>query len=330
MPPARRFRPTPCLLSACLAALLLALAAPAAAQNPAGHATDPTPTVAVLTWRGTTDAEKGFKEEMAYLGYRPRYIEMDAGQDPARLEANLSALAQEKPDLIYTFGTTVTLAALRTFTDRPIVFSMVSNPDLTGIMNTVEGSGHNVAGATHAVAESSLLNLLLELVPARTVGILYNPQEKNSQVTVERLRQLSRRAGVELAEQELLPDGDPKAAAEALAGQGAEAVILPSDSLVVSRGKEIVHVFNSRRIPTVAALEPYVLEQEALVGLVASYEDTGREAARVADRILRGEEPAGIPLAYVRPRHIVNQRTAKRLGMAIPGWITHGSATIVQ
>jgi putative ABC transport system substrate-binding protein len=317
------------LFPACLAAALLGLAL-SATQSPAGPNRKSAPTVAVLTWRGPTDSEKGFKGELLRLGYAPRFIEKDAGQDTTRLETNLKELGREKPDLIYAFGTTVTLAAMRAFPDRPIVFSMVSNPDRTGIMQSLAGSGRNVAGATHAVAESSLLSLLLDLIPAKSVGVIFNPQEKNSEVAVERLRGLAERAGVRLAAQELIPGEDPVAVAESLARQGVDAVILPSDSLVVSHGREIVEVLNARRIPTVAAVEPYVLGQGALVGLVASYEDTGRETARVADRILRGEDPARMPLAYVRPRHVVNLRTAQLLGVAIPDWITQGAAKVIR
>ncbi|MEW5774626.1 MAG: ABC transporter substrate-binding protein [Thermodesulfobacteriota bacterium] len=318
------------LLLACLAAALPAHAPQASAQSPAGPQAGRSPKVAMLTWRGPTDAETGFKAEMARLGYAPQYLEADAGQDPARLEANIKELAREEPDLVYTFGTTVTLAALRTFRDRPVVFSMVSNPDRTGIMQDLSGSGRNAAGATHAVAESSLLSLLLDLTQARTVGVIFNPREKNSQVAVERLRGLAERAGVRLAEQEIVPGEDIRAATEALAHHGIDAAILPSDSFVVSHGREVVALLNDHHIPTVAAVEPFVLEHGALIGLVAPYEETGREAARVADRILHGENPAAIPLAYVRPRHIVNLKTAERLGVAIPDWIIQGAAAVIR
>lgn len=330
MTPARPVRLAPLLLLAGLAAMLLAGAPRAAVQSPADPGKVAVPRVAVLTWRGPTDSEKGFKDELARLGYHPAFIEADCGQDPERLAANLRRLAREAPDLVYTFGTTVTLAAMQVIKDRPIVFSLVSNPDKTGIMQSLEGSGRNVAGATHAVSESSLLNLLLEILPAKIVGVIFNPAEKNSLVAVARLRGLAGKAGVRLVEQQLLPGGDPRAAAESLIRQGIDAAILPTDSLIVSHGREIVGLLNAGRIPTVAALEPYVAEHGALIGLVGRYEDAGREAARVADRILRGEDPAGIPLAYVRPVHIVNLRTAKALGLSIPDWITRNAAAIIR
>ena len=272
----------------------------------------------MITWRGETETEAGFKDEFALLGYTPQYTISNCGQDPEKLEQIVEKISLEKPDLIYSFGTTVTLAVMEKVSDTPIICVMVANPDRTGVMPSRAGSGRNVAGVTHATSEVSLLKALLTVAPVQRVGILYNSLEANSQAEVTRYQNLCVKAGVDLIESPVQPGDDLEAAAYSLLSQKIEAVILPSDSLIVSQGRKAVDVFNAARIPTVAALEPYVVEMGALFGLVVAYEQVGREAARLADSILQGQDPADIPLIFIRPAYVVNLHTEEQIGVPLP------------
>ncbi len=310
---------------ACLGVLVLA------GQGLAQTAPDQVPSrIVMITWRGETLSEKGFRHELKQMGHSARFTTFDCGQSEERLEQALADTAAAGPDLIYTYGTTVTLAAMRRFPDTPIVFSIVSYPERSGIMKSAQGSGCNTAGATQTVSETALLNALFEVAKVKTLGILYNPREVNSQVSVERLRILARKSGLRVEERQVQPEEDVAAAARDLASREIDAVLLPPDSLLVSQGTAAVAPFNEKRIPSVASIEPFVTEHGALFGLTASYEDVGRAAAQVAHLILHGEKPGAIPLAAVRPGYVVNMRTARLLGVTIPQHVLDSARVVVR
>lgn len=280
---------------------------------------DPAPRLTLLLWRGETEAEAGLRAGLAENGLADIPITvLDAAQDRARLAGHLSWIGRNNTDVLYTFGQTVTRAAARSFRDLPIVFNLVSNPAGAGLMASERGSGRNLAGVTHSVESSRQLLALGGLVRVRRLGVLYNPLESNSASFLEEMRRLCERARMDL-EEEAAPAGrgDLLHFAERLARKRPDAVVLPSDSHVVSRAREVVALFNRAGIPTLGMLEPY-LSAGALVGLVTGYRDCGVLAAGLVRRILDGADPGTLPLQRPKPRLVVNRDTARLLGVQPP------------
>src|SRR6185436_11181522 len=111
------------------------------AFSTAAPAADSRYSVLLLLYRGMTEAEKGFME---YL--RPRvpvdFVIRDAGADRVRIAEFVEEAKRMRPNLIYTFGTTVTLDTVgaigkidpaRHITDMPVVFNIVADPVGAGL-----------------------------------------------------------------------------------------------------------------------------------------------------------------------------------------------------
>lgn len=88
-------------------------------------------TIAMLLWRGETEAERGFKDRLQELGYAVQYTMLDAEQNHKRLGALLHQLTPQLDtfDYIYTFGTTVSRTTRVVLHDRvPQIFNVVTDP----------------------------------------------------------------------------------------------------------------------------------------------------------------------------------------------------------
>ena len=109
--------------------------------------------IAMVLWRGETEAEKGFRDGLKDLGHAVNYVVMNPNQDRAELGRLLREDLKSKLetfDYVYTYGTTVTLAAKTIVQDKvPIVFSIVTDPIGAGIVKSATGSGENIAGTTN-------------------------------------------------------------------------------------------------------------------------------------------------------------------------------------
>ena len=76
--------------------------------------------VLMITYRGTTDVDLGFRAYLAEAGLDVRYTLRDIAQDVGRLPAILEELPELQPDLIYTWGTPVTLGVVGPYDQPPV------------------------------------------------------------------------------------------------------------------------------------------------------------------------------------------------------------------
>lgn len=123
------------------AAIITSHTAPAAAID---SAADRKFTVFIVVWRGITDAEKGFIDYFKSRKIKAEFIIRDCNNSSNRLPSILSEIRTVKPDLIYTFGTTVTKYIAGTaddhshkknITDIPVIFNIVAKPVESGLVS---------------------------------------------------------------------------------------------------------------------------------------------------------------------------------------------------
>lgn len=157
--------------------------------------------VVMLLWRGMTQAEQGFVDEMNQSD-NIRITILDADKNRQTLAKHINSLDGLEPDLIYTFGTTITLSLLGStnapteFNNSgtiPVVFNIVSDPIGSKIVDSVDSTqrAQNYTGISHIVPYEVQLNVIKELGSINTVGIVFNPLENNSQIAANTLLAVS-------------------------------------------------------------------------------------------------------------------------------------------
>jgi putative ABC transport system substrate-binding protein len=172
----------------------------------------------MILWRGETPVERGFRQELGELGVVAEYQVRDLAQNLDRLPAVLAEARRTRPDLLYTWGTGITLEtvgpwravdATRHITDIPVVFTMVSDPEGTGLQPPPGAPPRpNVTGVSHIAPLAAQINAIRAYLPLRRLGIVYNPRETNSTTNVQELQTLAATMAFELLEAPVPLDDD--------------------------------------------------------------------------------------------------------------------------
>ncbi|WP_320822138.1 ABC transporter substrate-binding protein [Reinekea sp.] len=287
--------------------------------------------VYLALFRGVTAAEQGF---MDYLQAQPNHnIEFhiaDAETDAERVQGFVADIRLHRPDLIYTFGTTVTLAIagamskvdnLAYIHDIPIVFNIVADPVGAKLISTMNASsGRNLTGTSHLVPTATQVNAVTELGDFHHVGVLFNAAEKNSLLQVDKLTEIIDQGEVNLSLSKFPIDGDLDPALELTRAineakqQGVDILYLPSDSFLIAHADSLAKAAMTAQLPVFSATDGPVEKGYALAGLVSKYYLVGQFAGYKAWQVLRGSPVSEVPIETLsRFNTVVNMKVAEQL-----------------
>jgi len=280
--------------------------------------------IAMILWRGETQAESGFKDGLKELGYSVEYIIMNAGQDIKKLGRLLSKLKSkfDEFDYIYTFGTTVSRRTRVIVNDRvPQIFNVVTDPVGAGIVQGMESSGGNISGMSNAIPTAVQIESALGVIKFNKLGIFFNPREKNSMITRKELYNVAKDFDFEVIDlrsppvQKMLQENLQKVIDKSIL---VDAVYLPSDSFLVSNAELIGSQLRAAKVKSIGAIKSFI-ENGALMGVVIDYYQLGRTVARIVDRHQKGEKLQNIPIEKVEePYLVINKTTSDILNINIP------------
>lgn len=288
-----------------------------AAAGLAAQAQDKSPAkpyrIYAITFRGVTDVEKGFRD---YFSARRIPIEItfrDIALDASRIPGFLEEIRRLKPDLVYTWGTSVTLGVVGTYdkadpkthiSDVPVVFTLVAAPVLAKIVPSLKSSGRNVTGVFHVAPTDAQIRAISAYRPFKTLGILYTPTEQNSVVVLREVQELGQKMGFKVVARAFRLDASKKATGEGavelikeIKAAKAEWLYLPPDSFLGTQAQKVViPAATELGLPTFASTEQ-LMESGALAGLVSRYHSIGQFTAYKAEQILvKKVHPRDIPV----------------------------------
>jgi ABC-type uncharacterized transport system substrate-binding protein len=163
------------------------------------------------------------------------------------------------------------------------------------------------------------LEVLRELVPAaKIIGLLSNPTNPSVEIVVPDLPAAAAAFGLHLTVGHASGQGDLNVAFESLVQGRVQALLVHADPVLLSHRQQIVALAARHSVPAMYVSRLYV-EEGGLVSYGANIADAYREVGGYAAKILKGEKPADLPvLQSSRFEFVINLRTAKALGLAIP------------
>jgi len=266
-----------------------------------------------ITFRGMTDVERGFQDYFASRRIPVQITWRDLNREASRMPGFLEEIKRTKPDLIYTWGTSVTLGVVGSYdaydpatqiTDIPVVFTLVAAPVLAKIVPDLKSSRRNVTGVFHVAPTEAQIRAMASYRPFKSIGILYTPTEQNSVVVVDEVREVSKRLGFAVIARPLKLDAAKKVTAEGapemireMKEQKVDWLYLPPDSYLGTQAKSIIiPAAMAVGLPTFASTEQ-LMETGALTGLISRYHSIGQFTAYKAEQILVHKvSPAKIPV----------------------------------
>jgi putative ABC transport system substrate-binding protein len=248
------------------------------------------------------------------------------GGDANRIRTVAQELVRLQPDIIVTGGTPTTAAVQRETRTIPIVFAGVGDPVASGIVPRLDRPGGNATG--FASLEPSLggkwVELLSEIAPGlKRAAIMFDP-DLSPQVFTPSFEAAARSLKLVPIIAPVHSDVEIETTIIALGRE-------PGGGLVdMLAGQASIVAAARNNVPAV-----YVLPARARRGGLISYGtdtvDTFRRAATYVDRILRGEKPGDLPVQLpTKFEMVVNLKTAKALGLAVPPSILLRATEVIE
>jgi putative ABC transport system substrate-binding protein len=315
--------------------LPVAGAGSAVAQTPDGGATPGKPfKIAMILWRGETKVEEGFRAYFVSRNIAVDFQVYNINRNIDAIPGVIDKIRKNPPDLVYTWGTGVTMAVAgrydavdpgRNITDLPVVFVMVSAPWKTGIAAPKGQTRSNVTGASHIAPLAAQINAIRAYRPMKSLGVVYNVQESNSVSNIADLRALGKEMSFDVLVEPLGEKGDPDparipGAVADLAKKGADFLYIGPDNFIGTYRDALTNAGFANGLGTFSATELEVREGHALFGLVSRYELVGRLAASKAAAILvEGVLPGDLPIETLnRFSYLIRLSAAKKLHLYPP------------
>ncbi len=278
---------------------------------------------------------QGFRDEMAELGYvegeNVTYVFAGHPTQGDELDAVLESLVAAKVDLIFTAGTPTGVAAHRITegTNVPVVFGVIADPIAAGVMEDLARPGGNMTGVKISENQARRLELLLEIAPGvQRVFVPYNPEDAAPTSAAAQLNEIAPGLGVEIVEGHARNDDEVTELLHSIP-QDVDAIFMLPDSTVNARLADLVAIALDRKLP-VSGPSMVQVEGGALTAYGIIHYKAGAQAAHIADRVLKGADPGGLPVETAEFYLGINLQTAEAIGLEVPYEILQQAETIIR
>jgi putative tryptophan/tyrosine transport system substrate-binding protein len=266
-----------------------------------------------------------FREGLRDLGYvEGRNIAFDyryADGVPERLAQAAAELVRLPVDVIATYGTPPTVAAMRATTTIPIVMIGIGDAVGAGLAQSLARPGGNVTGNTilSAAVVAKRLQLFKEAVPAVSrVALLWNPDNASGVRMFEEVKVAAPALGMTLISVALRSSNEFYSVFTAIMRERPDGLLVTGDPVSQLHIGQIIDFLATNRLPTMFFLKENVVAG-GLMSYGASLPDLFRRGASYVHRILQGVRPADLPVEQpTKFELVINVKTAKALGLAIP------------
>jgi len=281
--------------------------------------------VLLVSWGPDSRIAQAFREGLRDRGYtegRDVVIEWRTPSgDYDRVPQLAADLVKSKVDVIVVDGTVGTRALKQATSTIPIVMALVADPVGSGLVANLAHPGGNITGFTIMIPDLSAkqLQLLKEAVPRLgRVTVLWNPNTPYSAKVLGELKAAASSLSIELKFVGARRPEEITAALSAESRAHAEALYVIEDPLFTTHRTTILKLASKARVPTMYGGRHWV-EGGGLISYGANYDDLARRSAEYVDRILKGAQPADLPIEQPTKFELaVNLKTAKTLGVTIP------------
>jgi putative tryptophan/tyrosine transport system substrate-binding protein len=238
-----------------------------------------------------------------------------------RLPGLAAELVRRPVDLIIAAAPPAASAAQAETKTIPIVFVVGSDPVSAGLVSSLSRPGGNVTGMTHmsGTLVEKRLGLLLQLVPRTAViAMLVNPVSQEVIPEIKAMQAAIQQQRLALDLVDAATPSELNAAFTALARKRPDALVIASDAFYLTRASELVSFAAKLALPTMYPFREFS-QPGGLVSYGTNRLNNYRLAGVYASRILKGAKPADLPVMQPTVFELViNLRTAKALGLAIP------------
>jgi ABC-type uncharacterized transport system substrate-binding protein len=297
--------------------------------------------IGVLMFYPESDPEgqlraKTFRRELEKLGWTIENLQMDFRWGRGNADWTRSATTQllkPPPDVIVANGELAANIVQQATRTVPAIFIGSSDPVADGLVQSFAHPGGNMTG--FSVMEPSLgaklLELLKEIAPRLTrVAVLFNPDNRGNQLAYASAAAAGPSFGVEIIAAPVREATEIDTAISQWGREPGHGLIVPPDPSTNSHRALIIELAARYRLPAIFALRAPAAEG-GLMSYGVDLPELFRKAAIYADRILKGEKPADLPVQLpTKFELVINLRTAKALALNVPPTLLTSADEVIE
>jgi ABC-type uncharacterized transport system substrate-binding protein len=250
--------------------------------------------------------------------------------DTRKYAAELAALA---PDVILAIGSAGLPPVLQATQTVPIIFALVPDPVGSGFVHSLSRPGGNATG--FMMFEYSLcgkwLELLKEIAPGVTrAAVLRDPAIAAGIGQFAVIQSVAPSIGVDVSPVNLGDAAEIEREIAAFAQSPNGGLISTASALLAVHRDLIIKLAAQHKLPSIYQERSYVAAG-GLISYGPNFLDQFRRAAGYVDRILKGEKPADLPVqAPTKYELVINLKTAKALGLAVPSSVRARADAVIE
>jgi len=295
------------------------------ARESSAQPTRKAPVIGLLDTGRREEWWTAFRQQLRELGYvEGQNVAFETRFAGGKLE-QLPALAEDllrlKVAVIVTAGTAAARVAKTATNTTPIVFATGSDWVGAGHVASLAHPGGNMTGVTSISSglASKRLEILREVVPKLSrLAALWHKDNPGSDASLRELEGTARSSKVALQVLGIKTPDEISGAFSAMTRERAQAVFAISGPLFFAERGTIADLAIKRRLPSIHSTPEYV-QAGGLLSYGPSYVDLFRRAAIYVDKILKGANPADLPIEQpTRLELDINLKTARAIGLTIP------------
>jgi putative ABC transport system substrate-binding protein len=283
------------------------------------------------------DIYAAFKQGMRDLGWMEgknvEYRFVYADGELNRLDALASELIRQQVDVIVAGNALTTRALQRATKTIPIVMASVSDPVGNEFVASLAKPGGNITGVTAQQEEvlGKRIGILHDVAPgARRVAILLNESNPTYAVFWAAAQKACASLGLVALRIDATTPAQFGAAVEEIVRQRSEAVVVAPDPVYLNERAKLHELMQATRLPVAYGWREHVVAG-GLLSYGADLAATFRQVAKYVDKILKGAKPADLPVEQpTKFELIINLKTAKALGLAIPQALLLRADEVIQ
>lgn len=270
-------------------------------------------------------AKKGFEDVLksSEFGSKVVFEEKSAQGDMAVAQTIAEEFVNSKKNMILAIATPTAQATYNATKDIPILITAVTDPKAAGL------TGDNITGTSDATPIAKQFDLLKTLVPdAKTIGIIYNIGEQNSEIQVKQAKDVAQKLGLKIEAVGVSNINEISQGLDSLLDK-VDVLYAPTDNLIASSMPLISEKSIAKKKAIIAA-EKGMVQAGALATEGIDYYELGKQTGEMAIRVLKGEKPSSIEIKTLEKTELViNSKVLDALGLKVSDEIK-AKATIVK
>ena len=285
-------------------------------------------------WDGLLEEYRLGMRELGYIEGRTvetEYLYANGHFD--RLPDLAAKLVEHKVDLIVTGATPAIIAAKRATEKIPIVFAASSDPISTGVIASLARPGGNITGLSLMASELSAkrLELIHTLVPSVSkIAVLWDSSNPGMALRVRETRAAAEQSKVAFFDAGAHDLDELAAMFAELSKRKPLALVVTAEPFTMEHRSRILDFMARNAIPAMYEDGRFV-EASGLMSYGPSLGDVFRRSAGYVDKILKGANPASLPVEQpTKFELVINLNTAKALGLTVPDSMLVRADKVIQ